>query len=636
MAEFAGQGAAGAEQSKAPVRRLARLPAQLRSLLRRPFASPRLRLVAIAPRVNLPLSLVAVVSILMGALLPTAFTLASGTLIGSIPGAVRGGLGSAAGHRLTVALIVMGAVYVAQLAVLPALNIGTAALTRRVDRALAERVMRAVLGPPGIGHLEDPALQDDVAKASGLVGGQTPGNALNGLIGLWATRLTGVGAFVIVTRYHWWLAAVLAASALVERRYWRRRYDDVTASFFDQGQIHRRSFWYRDAALLPGPSKEVRAFGLDAWLRGRQHHSWEEAMAPVWTRMRGKPLLSVVYIVAPMAILAGGMALVARDTYTGVISVTAFAIYTQAMQNLGSLGASGDLDQQVSSGVAALPVALDLERRLAQPDLQLGGSRPAGGLPRQAIRFEGVGFRYPGRDDDVYTSLDLEIPAGKSLAIVGANGAGKTTLVKLLARLYEPTAGRITVDGIDVADLEPRAWQRRIAAIFQDFQRYDLPARDNVGFGAPHIASDDAALDRAAAKAGATPVVDELPERWDTPLSRQLTGGMDLSGGQWQRLALARAMLAVEGGAGVLVLDEPSANLDVRAEAELYDRFLDVTAGLTTIVISHRFSTVRRADHIVVIDHGKVTEQGTHDELVALGGMYAEMFTLQASRYVDA
>jgi ATP-binding cassette subfamily B protein len=591
--------------------------------------------VGLAPRVHGALAAVALASMVLSAALPTLFTLASGRLVGSIPGAVAHGLGSAAGRRLTQSLLAMAGLYVAQLAILPFVSFGTQTLGRRVDRVVAERVMRAVLGPPGIAHLEDPNLQDDVAKASGIVGGTTPGNALVGLVNLWGTRLAGVGAFAIVVSYRWWLAVVLAVSALAERRYWRGRYDDLTASFFDSGQIHRRSAWFRDAALLPGPSKEVRAFGLDRWLRGRQQQSWEEAMTPVWRRMRGKPPLTIGFVIVPAAIMVAAMGLLARDGLRGVIGLSAFVVYAQAMQNLGSLGAAGDLDRQVADGVAALPVALDLERRLAQPDFQLGGDGAADGLPRHAIRFEQVAFRYPGRDDDVYTELDLEIPAGRSLAVVGANGAGKTTLVKLLARLYEPTSGRITVDGTDIRELRPTAWQQRIAAIFQDFQRYDLAARDNVGFGAPHIAADDGALDRAAAKAGATSVVDELPQRWDTPLSRQLTGGMDLSGGQWQRLALARAMLAVEGGAGVLVLDEPSANLDVRAEAELYDRFLDVTAGLTTIVISHRFSTVRRADCIVVIDHGRVVERGSHDELVALGGRYAEMFTLQASRYVD-
>jgi ATP-binding cassette subfamily B protein len=217
--------------------------------------------------------------------------------------------------------------------------------------------------------------------------------------------------------------------------------------------------------------------------------------------------------------------------------------------------------------------------------------------------------------------------------VVGGNGAGKTTLVKLLARLYEPTGGRITVDGVDLRDLDPVAWQRRVAAIFQDFVPYKLTAADNVAFGALHVPRTPERLDRAAAAAGAAGVVARLPHGWDTVLSRQFEGGTDLSGGEWQRLALARAVYAVHAGAGVLVLDEPTAALDVRGEAEVYDRFLELTRGLTTIVVSHRFSTVRRADRIVVIEGGRVVEDGSHDDLVAAGGRYAVMYELQAARF---
>jgi ATP-binding cassette subfamily B protein len=246
-----------------------------------------------------------------------------------------------------------------------------------------------------------------------------------------------------------------------------------------------------------------------------------------------------------------------------------------------------------------------------------------------------VGFRYPGTADDVFSDLHLDIPAGRSLAIVGANGAGKTTLVKLLARLYDPASGRITVDGVDLRQLDPHAWHTRIGALFQDFVHYDLSVADNVGFGAPTLAADPDRLRAAAERAGALDLVEGLPAGWETVLSRQFTNGVDLSGGQWQRVALARALFAVDGGARVLVLDEPTANLDVRAEADVYDRFLELTAGLTTVVISHRFSTVRRADRIVVLEHGRVIEQGTHGQLLASAGRYAEMFRLQAARFAE-
>jgi ATP-binding cassette subfamily B protein len=233
----------------------------------------------------------------------------------------------------------------------------------------------------------------------------------------------------------------------------------------------------------------------------------------------------------------------------------------------------------------------------------------------------------------VLRSLDLTIEAGTSLAIVGLNGAGKTTLVKLLARLYEPQSGRILVDERPLTDYPVRDWRRRVAAIFQDFVHYELPVRENVGFGAVELLHDDEKIRAALDKAGALDLVDELPHGLDTTLSRGYEDGTDLSGGQWQRVAIARAMMAVEGGASVLVLDEPTASLDVRAEAAFFERFLELTRGLTTVLISHRFSTVRRADRIVVLEDGRVIEDGTHDELLARDGRYAELFRLQAARF---
>jgi ABC-type multidrug transport system fused ATPase/permease subunit len=244
-------------------------------------------------------------------------------------------------------------------------------------------------------------------------------------------------------------------------------------------------------------------------------------------------------------------------------------------------------------------------------------------MPARQIRFRDISFAYPG-GAPVLDGFDLTIPAGTSLAIVGQNGAGKTTLAKLLCRLYDPQSGAIEIDGTDVRDLDLEQWRTRLAAVFQDFTRFELSLRDNV---APAGAPDDVVVS-SLADAGASRLA-----RLDTVLARGYDDGIDLSGGQWQRVALARALCAVKEGAGVVLLDEPTAQLDVRGEAEIFERLLAATRHCTTIVISHRFSTVRHVDRICVLEKGKVVELGTHAELMALNGRYRTMFDLQAQRF---
>jgi ATP-binding cassette, subfamily B, bacterial len=282
---------------------------------------------------------------------------------------------------------------------------------------------------------------------------------------------------------------------------------------------------------------------------------------------------------------------------------------------------------------AAAPVAAVL--RLG-PAMRVAGAlgsgvRPADRTPAREIRLRDVTFSYPAvaptpgtTSRPVLEHFDPTTPAGSSLAIVGQNGAGKTTIAKLLCRLYDPQSGAIEIDGADLRQFDLASWRSRIAAVFQDFMRLELPLRDNV---APGGAPDDVVL-AALEAAGATNLAG-----LDTVLARGYDRGTDLSGGQWQRIALARALAAVRLGAGVVLLDEPTAQLDVRGEAEIFDRLLAATRHCTTILISHRFSTVRHADRICVLEHGRVVELGTHDELIALDGRYRTMFDLQAQRF---
>ena len=255
----------------------------------------------------------------------------------------------------------------------------------------------------------------------------------------------------------------------------------------------------------------------------------------------------------------------------------------------------------------------------------VGGTAPAPALARE-VRFDGVHFAYTP-DRPVLAGLDLTLPAGTSTAVVGVNGAGKTTAVKLLTGLYRPARGRVLCDGVDLADVHPPDWQAHVAVVFQDFVRYELDLADNVAMGAVAHRTDEVGICDVLAAVGLGGIAP------DTPLTRLLPGGRDLSGGQWQRVALARALFAVRHGASLLVLDEPTAQLDARGEGEFYATFLDLTRGVTSLVISHRFSSVRRADRIVVLEDGRAAEHGTHDELVVAGGRYADLFAVQARRF---
>ena len=241
-----------------------------------------------------------------------------------------------------------------------------------------------------------------------------------------------------------------------------------------------------------------------------------------------------------------------------------------------------------------------------------------------------MGFVYPGAGRHVLKNINFTMESGEKIALIGENGAGKTTLVKLLARLYDPTEGAILLDGIDLREYSVEDLRKEIGVIFQDYMRYEMPARENIGFGKIEAMDDHERIGAAAAKSLASDVIGRLPQGLDQMLGRRFDGGVDLSGGEWQKFALARAYMR---DAQVLILDEPTATLDARAEYKVFQRFSELTRGRMAVLISHRFSTVRMADRILVLANGEIEEQGTHDELLALGGRYAELFELQAAGY---
>jgi len=577
-------------------------------------------------------SLVATLALLTG-VLPALFAVLVAQLVATLPAAVGGGFAAADGRRLINTLIAIGGVLLLQEIVAAVAGIVNTDLYRRYDEYLLARVMRSTLTAPRLDLFENPALAAKADRAA-RVARFGPGELVSGLAGQWSVRAQGIAATVLVATVWPIAAVVLAVIWLSVGR--RLQADFYRANPFWADPL-RRARYLKQLALMPAWAKEVRIFGLVDWLGYRFGQQWILVMTELWRARRVDQRLMIPLFVA---VLVANVVVLLLATYAaldGTLTIGALTVLIQGLFGMAFL-ASQDGDVWIENGAVPTPDVLALEQSVTTEIPVPAGTTPAAGLPQRMICFEGVRFTYPGRDTPVYEELDLCIEAGQSLAIVGLNGAGKTTLIKLLTGLETPQAGRITVDGINLADLDPITWRQAVAAIFQDFVRYELPARDNIGFGAVELLADKALeqhITTVARRAGADRILAGLPNGLATPLSRRFAGGTDLSGGQWQRIALARALTAVEAGARVLVLDEPTAHLDVRAEADLYDRFLNLTHGLTTIVISHRFSTVRRADRIVVLEHGRITEDGSHAALVAAGGQYAQLFQKQAMRYAD-
>jgi ATP-binding cassette, subfamily B, bacterial len=575
-----------------------------------------------------------VLNLVLG-VLPLGFVIGTSVAIGRVAGAgkiIWGGVLAAAG--LAMASLLLQAVLSPFQAAFAEL------ISRRVDGARARRLMRAALTEAPFGLLEQPDVLDKMGDARrGLAEySATPGAAVAGLIALVARYAQLTGGVVVTGVVLGPVAAlVITAAALVARfgeRGIQARYSLLASR---SAAARRKAYYILDTGSSLAAAKEIRVLGTLPWWRERGRRDSGSYLRPLWRARRRIRLVPVtVYSLVVLSGTAAVLVMLRDAAGRGGLSVLGLSLALQAVLIVLRFGVYfPEADYQTLDGMEAYDSMLEIERAAAQrsPGRLRPGGRQAGQAPVSGIAFEKVSFAYPGSGRNVLRDLDLEFPAGTSTAIVGLNGAGKTTLVKLLSRLYEPAGGRITVDGAALEELDARSWQRRLAVIYQDYVRYELDAAANIGLGAPGHMRDTEALERAVERAGAAEVTAALPDGLATVLSSRYSGGVDLSGGQWQRIALARALFAVQADASVLVLDEPTAQLDARAEVAFFDRFLEITRGLTTVVISHRFSTVRRADRIAVLDGGRVTEQGSHEELMASGGQYAELFELQARRF---
>ena len=578
---------------------------------------------AVLPKADAGLAAAWWTVLLLRGILPAGFAIAMGVLVGAVQ----------RGDALTGPLAFAGGIFVLLQVLSPIHQAASANLGDRTAAWLYDRLTEACVRPPGMGHLEDPTLTSDLTVARDFDLGMTGpplAISLDFIANSMAEMIGGVASAVILARYAWWAPIVLAGAWLAthwilsDSAIWHdRNTEEVRSAQRDADYAFR-------LAVDPPASKELRLFGLAGWTidrfiskRTRLHELQYAA-----TRLRERPVIWSMLLVTSANVLV--FWLLASDVAQGRISLGEVVVYVQCAIGV-SMIAFGGFSWALDGAAAPVAAVLRLEPAMRPAGELRSGDRSADKMPGREIRLRDVTFGYPaggsaspGTGVPVLEHFDLTIPAGSSLAIVGQNGAGKTTIAKLLCRLYDPQSGAIEIDGVDIRKFDLASWRSRVTAVFQDFIRLELPMRDNVApAGAP-----DHVVRAALESAGATNLA-----ALDTVLARGYDGGTDLSGGQWQRIALARALAAVQLGAGVVLLDEPTAQLDVRGEAEIFDRLLTATRHCTTILISHRFSTVRQADRICVLEQGRVIELGTHDELMALGGRYRTMFDLQAQRF---
>jgi ATP-binding cassette subfamily B protein len=537
-----------------------------------------------------------------------------------------------------------------------------ATLSARLGIDINSRILEKAIGLD-LRHFEDPTFYDQLTKARREASSR-PIGLVRSSVQIVQNSLTLSGYIALLLQFNRWavlgliLATVPATIAEV-------RFSGLAFRLRSWQAPESRRLYYLEYLLATNDfAKEIKLFGLGATLLGRYRALSEKLFHEGQAITRRRALWGYLLSLLATASFYGCYAYLALSAASGALTLGQLTLYVVAfrqgqqgfqtiLENLGGLYEDNLYMSNLFSYLALTPDQPAASRAAAPagpPPAAEGG--PAGALvsaekPASALvvagsagptagerglRLEGLGFRYPGQEGWALRGITLDVPEGRSLAIVGHNGSGKTTLIKLLTGLYQPTEGRILLDGRDLSDWGEESLRKRMGVIFQDFNRYQMSVRENVEAGSIEQSGDEGRVVRSIEHAGADEVVAGLTKGLDTQLGRMFRSeGVELSGGQWQRVALARAYMREE--ADILVLDEPTAALDAEAEHAVFERFRELTRGRTTLFISHRFPTVRMADRIVVLERGELVEQGTHDQLVAQGGLYARLFALQAAGY---
>lgn len=515
-------------------------------------------------------------------------------------------------------------------------GIAAAKLSQQTAFYLTARVAEQLHAIGGIDHLERPSYRTELDILQENL--QLLGNGARQMLVIMAVLVRTVGAVVIlgVIYLPLGLLPLVAIAPILGERYSVAIRQAAEERLADRRRLANELF---ELATSAGPAKELRVFGAAQPLRARHAELANELTRELnGVTLRGSLSGIVGWLVFAAGFVVGITAVVIRATH-GHASIGEVVLAVTMIQTVQfQVG-------QVAQGVGALLTTVRHARRLlwledyAATEHQTIHARAVGAPPAaltRGIRLERVSFSYPLGDETVLSDVDLILPAGSAVAIVGENGAGKTTLIKLLTGMYQPTAGQILLDDTPLTDIDPAAWRSRTAATFQDFIQFELIAQEVVGIGDIEQISHEPAVAAAVDRANAQAVIDELRDGLSTPLGSSFEAGQQLSGGQWQRLALARGMM--RPSPLLLILDEPTASLDALSEAALFERYLAARAsarasGAITVLVSHRFSTVRMADVIVVLEQGRITEHGSHEQLMQAGGLYAQLFEMQARAY---
>ena len=498
-----------------------------------------------------------------------------------------------------------------------------ALMGQRINLMILEKALTLRLA-----HFEDSEFYDKLTRARREASSR-PLSLVNRTFGLVQNAVSLTSYAVLLVQFSPWAVAILFVGGLPEFIAEAKFSGDKFRLFRWRSPESRMQLYIETVLAREDHAKEVKLFRLGPKLLQRYRDIFARLYSEDRILTLRRDFWGFALGLIGTAAFYGAYAWIALAAIKGAITLGQMTMYLMLFKQ-GQSAVSASLSS--ISGMYEDNLYLsNLYEYLEQAVPQPAGDLTAGPLPGDGVRFEGAGFTYPGGEKPALNDITLHLKPGQSLALVGENGSGKTTLIKLLTRLYTPDSGRILLDGLDLRQWDADALRRRIGVIFQDFGRYQMLVGENIGAGDVAHFDDRQRWREAAEKGMAAPFIEEMSEGYDTQLGRWFKGGRELSGGQWQKIALARAFMRT--GADILVLDEPTATMDAKAEAILYEHFRELCAGKITILISHRFSTVRMADHIVVISGGRIVEQGGHDQLMAQGGQYAQLFTLQAKGY---